>query len=107
MIRMNEAERKRIKESFRGKGVLLDLLLEKCVVSCATGNAVPAIYGFRLESTRKDRKMFYYVTYIKIPDLQYLYIGEELFQDYDHCFKRRKERVRYFPIYGFSSLNLI
>ena len=62
MIRMSESERKRIKESFRGKGVLLDLLLEKCVVSCASGNAVPAIYGFRLESPRKEEKLFYYVT---------------------------------------------
>ena len=107
MIRMSESERKRIKESFRGKGVLLELLLEKCVVSCASGNAVPAIYGFRLESPRKEEKLFYYVTYIKIPDLQYLYIGEELYGEYDRCLKRRKERVRYFPIYGFSSLNLI
>ena len=107
MIRMSESERKRIKESFRGKGVLLDLLLEKCVVSCASGNAVPAIYGFRLESPKKEEKLFYYVTYIKIPDLQYLYIGEELYGEYDRCLKRRKERVRYFPIYGFSSLNLI
>lgn len=107
MEKRKEYERKKIKESYKDKGVILDLLLSQCLVSCASGNAVPTIYGFRLQKEKNGKNLFYYLIYIKIPDSQFLFIGEELFEEYDTCLKRRKERARYFPIYGFSSLNRI
>ncbi|GEM_PF-2609393 len=106
MRQRKDYERRRIKESYSGKGRLLPLLLEQCLVSCGSGNAVPTIYGFRRAKEVDGLLLYYYVTYLKIPDTQYLFVGEEFFEDYQECLRRRKERTRYFPRYGFSSLNI-